>query len=141
VFCFPKYWYCNHKIIYDQRENVDFAFSVDPLRYIFRFENKYTLFGNDIWKFEKHIQWYKTNTVLFFEEERWQEVIQRFENFRSLENNKPAKSYNTYLVLSLSKEHFSINESTDSRIVQFPSSKYPLPKRSRWRFSFWSLEK
>ncbi len=125
VICYIL-WY-----LYNQRETTDLAFTVDPLRYIFRFDNKYTLFGNDIWELEDRIRWYKTNNVLFFEEERWEEVIQRFENLRSLENNRPAESYNTYLTLSLSKEHLSIPESVDNRIVQFPSSKYPLPKRYR----------
>ena len=119
-------WY-----IFNQRESTDLAFSIDPLQYIFRFENKYTLFGKDIWNFEKHIRWYRTNIVLFFEKERWEEVVQRFYNFRSLEDNKPTGEYNSYLTLSLSKEHFSMKESPDNRIVQFPSPKYPLPRRYR----------
>lgn len=117
--------------IFHQYKKTDLAFSVDPLRYIFRFENKYTLFGEDVWQLEKYIRWFQTNIVLIFEKQRWEEIIHHFDNFRSLETNKPIDSYNIYLTLSLSREDLSFSEDADDRIIQIPSPEHPHPKRYR----------
>jgi hypothetical protein len=126
VICYIL-WY-----IYHQHEKTDLAFSVDPLRYIFRYENKYSLFGKDVWQLEKQIRWFKTNIVLMFEKQRWEEVIQRFDNFRSLETNKPTNSHNTYLTLNLRKEEYvSHLKDINDRIIKIPSPGFPTPKRYR----------
>ena len=117
--------------IYDKHENTDLAFSVDPLCYIFRYENKYTLFGEDVWELEKKIRWFDTNIVLTFEKQNWRGISKRFDNFRSIEAKKPITSYKTYLTLNLTREHFSFFESSENQIIQIPSPGYPLPKRYR----------
>ena len=126
VICYIL-WY-----IYHQHEKTDLAFSVDPLRYIFRYENKYSLFGKDVWQLEKQIRWFKTNLVLMFQETTlWEEIIYRFHNFRSLETNEQMLSYSTYLTLNLSKDNLYMVNPGDDRIVQVPSSNHSLPKRYR----------
>jgi len=117
--------------IYHKHEESDLAFSVDPLRFIFRYENRYTLIGEKVWQLEKKVRWFETNLVLIFEKKGWGEITQRFDNFRDLETNRQIDSYNTYLTLNLSKDHFSISEPIDNQIIQIPSSKHPLPKRYR----------
>lgn len=125
VICYIL-WY-----IYHQHEKTDLAFSVDPLRYIFRYENKYTLVGEKVWQLERKIRWFKTNLVLIFEKKRWGDVIQRFDNFRDLETNQQTDSHNTYLTLNLFRDHFSFSEPFSDQIIQIPSSEHPLPKRYR----------
>lgn len=125
VICYIL-WY-----IFQQPEKTDFAFSINPLSFIFRFENKYTLMGKDIWQLGGKVRWFRTNIVLRFEKQRWHEITQRFSNFRSLETNKPMNSYSTYLTLALNQEDFSFSEPVNENITEFSSPDYPLPKRYR----------
>ena len=121
------FWYLSQ-----QKEKNELIFSVNPFRFIHRFENRYTIFGSHVWQLEKNIRWFKTNLVLMFQETTlWEEIIYRFHNFRSLETNDQTLSYSTYLTLNLSKDNLSIVDPVDDRIVQLPSSNHSLPKRYR----------
>ncbi|MFX0013748.1 MAG: GNAT family N-acetyltransferase [Promethearchaeota archaeon] len=117
--------------LYHRNEKTDLIFSIDPLRYICRYENKYTLFGENIWEFTNKIRWFNTNIVLVFEKHYWDDIRIRFDNFRNVETNKPANIYNTYLTFNLSKNHLLNLEPIDDQIIQIPSYKHPLPKRYR----------
>ncbi|MFX0173498.1 MAG: GNAT family N-acetyltransferase [Candidatus Hodarchaeota archaeon] len=117
---------------YKQQENTQLVFRLNPFRYIHRFENKYTLYGEDVWKFHRSIRWFKTNLVLMFNQEKmWSDLNKRFTNFRSLETNQPADYFNVYISLRLSKESFTFFDSIDERIIELPTQEYPIPKRYR----------
>ncbi|MFX1516126.1 MAG: GNAT family N-acetyltransferase, partial [Promethearchaeota archaeon] len=117
--------------IYQKPEDIDFAFIKNPFSYIFRYENKYHITGENVWHFNEHIRWFKTNLVIIFEKQHWEEIIHRFDNFRSLETNQSTNSYDTYLTLSLEKDDLPHIEPIDGDIKEIPSITYPLPKRYR----------
>ena len=119
-------WFINHK-----PEHTDLVFTTDPFSYIFRYENKYNIVGENVWQYDKHIRWFKTNLVIIFEKQHWKEINQRFDNFRNLDTNQLINSYDTYLTLNLKKDDLSNFEQTDNEIKQIPSTNYPLPKRYR----------
>lgn len=87
--------------------------------------------GEKVWQLKTKVRWFNTNLVLIFEKKRWGDIIQRFDNIRDLETNQQTDSYNTYLTLNLSRDHFSFSEPVDDQIIRVPSSEYPLPKRYR----------
>ncbi|MFX0124787.1 MAG: GNAT family N-acetyltransferase [Candidatus Hodarchaeota archaeon] len=107
------------------------SFSTNPFSYIFRHENKYNIKGENVWQLEKHVRWFKTNLVLIFEKQQWEEINRRFENFRHIETNKLTGSYDTFLTLNLSRDRLSFVKPIDENIIQIPSSKHPIPKRYR----------
>jgi hypothetical protein len=117
---------------YKQQEHTQLAFRLNPFLYIHRFENKYTLYGKDVWKLKRKIRWFKTNLVLMFnQEEMWSDLNKRFTNFRSLETNQPTDFFNVYITLSFSKDSFTVLDYIDERIIELPTQKHPLPKRYR----------
>lgn len=107
------------------------TFSINPFKYIFRHENKYNITGDNVWQLNEYIRWFKTNIVLIFEKQQWEEINRRFDNFRSTETNQLTKSYDTYLTLDLNKDRLSFIEPIDDEIIQIPSPNHPLPKRYR----------
>ncbi|MFX0182765.1 MAG: GNAT family N-acetyltransferase [Candidatus Hodarchaeota archaeon] len=120
-------WY-HHK----QQEQTQLTFRLNPFRFIHRFENKYTLYGKNVWKLKRKIRWFETNLVLMFNhEEIWSDLNKRFTNFRSLETNQPTDFFNVYITLSLSKDSFIAFNNIDKRIIELPTQKYSIPKRYR----------
>lgn len=117
--------------IYHKPERTDLAFTTNPFSYIFRYENKYNITGENVWQFDKYIRWFKTNLVIIFEKQYWKDINQRFDNFRNLNTNQSTNSYDTYLTLNLKKDDLSYFESIDEEIKQIPSANCPLPKRYR----------
>ena len=115
-----------------QRDIIEYGFSLDPFSYVYRFDNKYNLFGDIIWQLSNELRWFKDNIVLIFQDKTiWNEIINRFENFRSLDTNKPVKTYNTYITYCLTQENFSSHNFSHDSIIQIPSTVHPLPKRLR----------
>ncbi|MFX0088153.1 MAG: GNAT family N-acetyltransferase [Candidatus Hodarchaeota archaeon] len=120
-------WYHHY-----ERESIDFSYSLDPFSYIYRYENKYYLFGENFWELAKNIRWFKDNIILIFQNKNiWNEIVEKFDNFRSLETNKPAQTFNTYLTLYLTQDAFSCINSNKELILKIPSEKYPILKRYR----------
>ncbi len=120
-------WYHHYK-----RESIDFSYSLDPFSYIYRYENKYCLFGENFWELGKNIRWFKDNIILIFQNKNiWNEIVEKFRNFRSLETNKSTHTFNTYITFYLTKDAFSFINSKSELIVKIPSEKYPIPKRYR----------
>ncbi|MFX1507605.1 MAG: GNAT family N-acetyltransferase [Promethearchaeota archaeon] len=117
--------------IYQKPEHTDLAFITNPFSYIFRYENKYHITGGNVWHFNEHIRWFKTNLVLVFEKQHWEEIKRRFTNFRKLNTNQPTDSYDAYLTLNLKKDDLAYIEPIDDEIIQIPSPNHPLPKRYR----------
>ena len=116
----------------NQRDKIEFDFSLNPFSYAYRFDNKYHLFGENIWQLSSKLHWFKDNIVLTFQDKTiWNEIIDKFENFRSLDTNRPAKTYNTYITYSLTQENFSSHNLSHNSIVQIPSTIHSLPKRLR----------
>jgi len=104
----------------------------DPLSFIFHYENKYFLSGEDVWKLKGKIRWFKTNSVLFFTNKSlWPEIQERFTNFRSLETNNKTDIFNSYTTYKLSVETFNPKWSDLSSIIKFPNNKIAIPKRYR----------
>ncbi|MFX0051916.1 MAG: GNAT family N-acetyltransferase [Candidatus Hodarchaeota archaeon] len=117
---------------YKQQENTQLVYRLNPFQYIHRFENKYTLYGKDVWEFHRKIRWFKTNLVLMCNQERtWLDLTKRFTNFRSLETNQPADFFNVYISLKLSKDNFTALDDMDERIIELPTKEHPIPKRYR----------
>jgi hypothetical protein len=120
-------WYHHY-----QRETIEFSYSVDPFSYVYRYDNKYNLFGENIWELKKDIRWFKDNIVLIFQNKNiWNEIVEKFDNFRSLETNQPTQTFNTYITFRLTQDSFSSIDSKTELIVKIPSEKYPILKRYR----------
>lgn len=103
-----------------------------PLSFIFHYENKYFLSGLDVWKLKDRIRWFNTNNVLFFTNETlWPEIQERFTNFRSLETNNQANTFNSYSTYKMTINTFNPNWDNLSSIIKFPNSKLSIPKRYR----------
>jgi hypothetical protein len=117
--------------IYQKLEFTDLAFTTNPFNFIFRYENKYHITGENVWHLNKHVRWFKTNLVLIFEKQQWEEIKRRFNNFRNLITNQLTDSYDTYLTLNLRKDDLAYVEPIDEEIIQIPSPNHPLPKRYR----------
>jgi hypothetical protein len=116
----------------NQRETIEFSYSVDPFSYVYRYDNKYNLFGENVWEISKNIRWFKDNIVLIFQNKNiWNEIVENFDNFRSLETNKPTQAFNTYITFCLTQDSFSSVDSKNELIVKIPSEKYPILKRYR----------
>ncbi len=115
-----------------RREQIEFNFSLNPFSYIYRYENKYNLVGDNFWDLKKEIRWFKENiTLIFHDKGYWNTIVNLFEDFRSLETNDPSQIYDTYLTYTLTRDQLSSVESDSTVIVELPSKKYPLPKRYR----------
>ncbi len=115
-----------------RREQIEFNFSLNPFSYIYRYENKYNLVGDNYWELKKEIRWFNENITLIFQDKgHWDTIVNSFENFRSLETNDPSPIYDTYLTYTLTQDKLSSVESNSTTIVELPSKKYPLPKRYR----------
>lgn len=116
----------------NQRNKTEFDFSSNPFSYVYRFDNKYHFFGENIWQLSNKLRWFKDNIVLTFQDKTlWNEIINRFVNFRSLDTNKPVNTYDTYITYCLTQENFSLNNLSHNSILQIPSTIHPLPKRLR----------
>jgi len=104
----------------------------NPLKFIFHYENKYFLSGEDVWKLKDKFRWFNTNNVLFFTNESlWPEIFERFTNFRSLETNNPTDTFNSYSTYRLTVATFNPKWSNLSSIIKFPNNKLAVPKRYR----------
>lgn len=116
----------------NQRDKIEFDFSSNPFSYVYRFDNKYHLYGENIWQLSNKLRWFKDNIVLTFQDKTlWNEIINRFVNFRSLDTNKPVNTYDTYITYFLTQENFSSDNLSPNSILQIPSTVHPLPKRLR----------
>ncbi|MHA1967030.1 MAG: GNAT family N-acetyltransferase [Candidatus Hodarchaeales archaeon] len=114
------------------RDQIEFNFSLNPFSYIYRFENKYNLVGNNFWELRKEIRWFKENITLIFQnKDLWNTIVNSFENFRSVETNNPTHFYDTYLTYTLSRDQLSSVDSNTTTIAEIPSKNFPLPKRYR----------
>ncbi|MHA1994198.1 MAG: GNAT family N-acetyltransferase [Candidatus Hodarchaeales archaeon] len=111
---------------------VTYNFTLNPLDYIFHYENKYHLSSVNIWPLMKKIRWFKTNSVLIFNDSSmWPSIQERFENFRSLETNEETNTFNTYITFQLSTETFNPGWSDLNSVIRFPNDRIKIPKRYR----------
>ncbi len=112
-------------------KNIEFSYKLKPtLNFIYRFENKYYLYGQNAWKQYRKIQWLKTNIVVMFEDSSFDDLIHsKFQNFRSLETNESSDVFNTYLTLRLTPNDFSFLEKEEINTIRLPKQNTDLPKR------------
>ena len=121
------HWYLKHK-----PNQVQFNYSTNPFGYIFHYENKYHLSGEEVWQLNRGIRWFNTNIVLIFRDSsKWTEIQERFHNFRSLETNKQIDTFNTYNTYQLKIDTFNPRWSELSSIVELPNARMSIPKRYR----------
>ncbi|MHA1215466.1 MAG: GNAT family N-acetyltransferase [Candidatus Hodarchaeales archaeon] len=117
---------------YYKSKSTQLAYKTAPFRYIFRFENKYQLYGNNVFHFKKKVRWFKTNIVLIFENKSlWSEIQDLFYNFRSIETNEVSDIYNTYIAYRITKKTFKPKRLDNPSIVKLPTKDIPIPKRYR----------
>lgn len=116
---------------YKNNRNTEYAITLKPsLNYIYRFDNKYTLYGEEAWKLKNRIRWFKENVVLMSDNPALEKSIRaNFKNFRSLETNEPNNEFNTYLTLRAIKSNFNFSDTSELTPIELPSKNVKLPKR------------
>ena len=117
---------------FEKNKNIQLKYLNEPFRYIFRFDNKYHISGTNIWKIKNQIRWFKTNLVIQFNNKTlWDDIQDRFTNFRSLETNKKTDIYNIYFTYKLTRDYFKKSPQHNNSVINIPNKTIYLPKRYR----------